>query len=302
MLNPSDPTRVYLTLSATLSFAFTLAFTLQGLYFVTVAKLDPLQLLLIGATLEGAAFLLEVPTGVVADVYSRRCSVILGCLCLGIAMVLVAAFPIFWALLLTQVVSAAGYTFLSGAQQAWLADLVGAVVGAGLNFGLQLYQNHGDVSKVNVGPVLLAAAAGGTGAWLGTAVASVGVSLAGQVALNSLGGAVVSYGAAKINNAANFQYVDPNKAAFYGGVFGGASTLVGEGLGGILPAGASALRGSALKGASGEGRSLLYGGSITSGTPSMGQTASRLGGLVGGVSSNITANTPNDYFSWPECK
>lgn len=95
MLNPSDPTRVYLTLSSVLSFAFTLAFTLQGLYFVTVAKLDPLQLLLIGATLEGAAFLLEVPTGVVADVYSRRCSVILGCLCLGIAMALVAAFPIF---------------------------------------------------------------------------------------------------------------------------------------------------------------------------------------------------------------
>ena len=112
-------------MSATLSFAFTLAFTLQGLYFVTVAKLNPLQLLLIGATLEGAAFLLEVPTGVVADVYSRRRSVILGCLCLGIAMALVAAFPTFCALLPTQVVSAAGYTFLSGAQQAWLADEVG---------------------------------------------------------------------------------------------------------------------------------------------------------------------------------
>lgn len=125
MLKPRDPTRVYLTLSAGLSFACTLAFTLQGLYFVTVARLDPLQLLLIGAALEGAAFLLEVPTGVVADVYSRRRSVILGCLCLGIAMALVAAFPTFWALVLTQVVSAAGYTFLSGAQQAWLADEVG---------------------------------------------------------------------------------------------------------------------------------------------------------------------------------
>ena len=125
MLKPSDPTRVYLTLSSVLSFAFTLAFTLQGLYFVTVAGLNPLQLLLIGAALEGAAFLLEVPTGVVADVYSRRRSVILGCLCLGVAMALVAAFPMFWALVLTQVVSAAGYTFLSGAQQAWLADEVG---------------------------------------------------------------------------------------------------------------------------------------------------------------------------------
>ncbi|OLV15806.1 MFS transporter [Deinococcus marmoris] len=125
MLKTSDPTRVYLALSAGLAFAFALAYTLQGLYFVTVAGLDPLQLLLIGAALEGAAFLLEVPTGVVADVYSRRRSVILGCLCLGVAMALVAAFPVFWALLLTQIVSAAGYTFLSGAQQAWLADEVG---------------------------------------------------------------------------------------------------------------------------------------------------------------------------------
>ncbi|GGO17649.1 hypothetical protein GCM10008949_00010 [Deinococcus humi] len=60
-----------------------------------------------------------------ADVYSRRRSVVLGCLCLGVSMLLVAAFPVFWALLLTQIVSAAGYTFLSGAQQAWLADEVG---------------------------------------------------------------------------------------------------------------------------------------------------------------------------------
>ena len=125
MLKTSDPTRIYLTLSAGLSFAFALAYTLQGLYFVTVAGLDPLQLLLIGAALEGAALVLEVPTGVVADVYSRRRSVILGCVCLGAAMALVAAFPVFWALLLIQIVSAAGYAFLSGAQQAWLADEVG---------------------------------------------------------------------------------------------------------------------------------------------------------------------------------
>ncbi len=125
MLKSKDPAQVYLALSAGLSLAFALAFTLQGLYFVVVAGLGPLQLLLIGAALEGAAFVLEVPTGVVADVYSRRRSVILGCLCLGLAMGSVAAFPVFWALLLTQIVFAAGYTLLSGAQQAWLADEVG---------------------------------------------------------------------------------------------------------------------------------------------------------------------------------
>ncbi|GGL96663.1 MFS transporter [Deinococcus aerophilus] len=125
MLKSKNPARVYLALSAGLSLAFALAFTLQGLYFVTVAELNPLQLLLIGAALEGAAFVLEIPTGVVADVHSRRRSVILGCVGLGAGMLLVGAFPVFWALLLAQVVSAAGYTLLSGAQQAWLADEVG---------------------------------------------------------------------------------------------------------------------------------------------------------------------------------
>ncbi len=132
MLKSKNPARVYLALSAGLSLAFALAFTLQGLYFVTVAGLNPLQLLLIGAALEGAAFLLEIPTGVVADVHSRRRSVVLGCLWLGAGMLLVGAFPVFWALLLAQVVSAAGYTLLSGAQQAWLADEVGEDRAAGL--------------------------------------------------------------------------------------------------------------------------------------------------------------------------
>lgn len=105
--------------------AFALAFTLQGLYFVQTVGLTPLQLLLIGAALEASAFLLEIPTGVVADVYSRRRSVILGFVCLGAAILLVASFPSFWPIFLSQVLSAAGYTFLSGAQQAWIADEVG---------------------------------------------------------------------------------------------------------------------------------------------------------------------------------
>lgn len=125
MSESNHPQRVYLAMEVGTALAFALAFTLQGLYFVQTVGLSPLQLLLVGAVLEAAAFLLEIPTGVVADVYSRRRSVIWGFLCLGVAIGLVAAFPSFWPILLTQVISAAGYTFLSGAQQAWLADEVG---------------------------------------------------------------------------------------------------------------------------------------------------------------------------------
>lgn len=125
MTESTHPRRVYLVMETVTALAFALAFTLQGLYFVQTVGLTPLQLLLIGAALEASAFLLEIPTGVVADVYSRRRSVVLGFLCLGAAVLLVASFPSFWPIFLAQFVSAAGYTFLSGAQQAWIADEVG---------------------------------------------------------------------------------------------------------------------------------------------------------------------------------
>ena len=38
----------------------------------------PLQLVLVGTTLELACFLFEIPTGIVADLYSRRLSVVIG--------------------------------------------------------------------------------------------------------------------------------------------------------------------------------------------------------------------------------
>lgn len=117
--------RTYLILETVLSLAFALAFTLQGLYFVQSAQLTPFQLLLVGAALEGAAFLLEAPTGVIADLYSRRLSVVLGCLFLGLGLLLVGLFPHFGVIVSAQIVSALGYTCLSGATEAWLADELG---------------------------------------------------------------------------------------------------------------------------------------------------------------------------------
>lgn len=121
----ADPKRVYVVTQFGFGLASALAWTLMGLYYVQNAGLEPFQLLLVGAVLEAACFLLEIPTGVIADVYSRRLSVILACLFLGLGMVMVAAFPQFWWLLAAMVVCAVGYTCLSGAFQAWLADEVG---------------------------------------------------------------------------------------------------------------------------------------------------------------------------------
>jgi MFS family permease len=117
--------RAYLTLISVQSLAFALLFSLQGLYFVQSAHLTPFQLLMVGAVLEGSAFLLEVPTGVIADVYSRRLSLVLGCLFPGLAALLIGCYPSFAVIAAAQIVSALGNTCLSGAQDAWLADELG---------------------------------------------------------------------------------------------------------------------------------------------------------------------------------
>ena len=119
------PESVYFILSGVSAFADATMWTVGTVYYVTAVGLNPLQLVLVGTVLETTYFLFEVPTGVVADTYSRRLSVIIGMLLLGAAFVLVGAAPLFLLVLFGQVISGIGYTFLSGATEAWLADEVG---------------------------------------------------------------------------------------------------------------------------------------------------------------------------------
>lgn len=107
------------------AFLFNLAFTVQAIYFILNADLDPLQLVLVGTVLEVSCFLFEIPTGIVADVYSRRLSVLIGFALWGLGFLIEGAFPFFWTILVSQVVMALGYAFNSGALEAWIAGEVG---------------------------------------------------------------------------------------------------------------------------------------------------------------------------------
>jgi DHA3 family tetracycline resistance protein-like MFS transporter len=75
--------------------------------------------------MEVTVFLFEVPTGIVADVYSRRLSIVVGTLVMGAAIVFVGAVPEAWAVIAAWSVWGFGYTFTSGATDAWLADEIG---------------------------------------------------------------------------------------------------------------------------------------------------------------------------------
>ena len=100
-------------------------FVASSLYQVTVAGLTPTQLVLVGTTLEISAFLFEIPTGIVADIYSRRLSIIIGYFLMGLGFLVEGFFPAFLPILLAQVIWGLGYTFTSGASQAWISDEIG---------------------------------------------------------------------------------------------------------------------------------------------------------------------------------
>lgn len=120
-----DAFRVYLIISGGSSLLFSLIFTLNLVYQAQVVGLTPLQLVLVGTTLEIFAFLFEIPTGIVADLYSRRLSVIIGYFLVGVGFVIEGSLPYFWAVLLNQVIWGIGITFTSGALEAWVVDEVG---------------------------------------------------------------------------------------------------------------------------------------------------------------------------------
>jgi DHA3 family tetracycline resistance protein-like MFS transporter len=97
----------------------------MAVYLVQELHLSPLELVLMGTTMEAAVFLFEVPTGVVADTYSRRLSLIIGYLGMGAAWVAVGLVSAPWLIITLWAVWGLAYTFTSGAEQAWITDEVG---------------------------------------------------------------------------------------------------------------------------------------------------------------------------------
>lgn len=104
---------------------FAVIVTVNLVYQATVVGLNPLQLVLVGALLEFVTFVFEVSTGIVADLYSRKLSVIIGVVLVGLGFMIEGSIPTFFSVLFASVVWGLGYTFISGAREAWIADEVG---------------------------------------------------------------------------------------------------------------------------------------------------------------------------------
>jgi len=140
-VNSKNPAFVYLVLRTGSGLFFTMLATTNLVYQVEVAHLDPLRLILVGTVLELTCFVFQVPTGLLADAYSRRWAVALGCGLIGAGFILEGAVPQFAAIAAAQVIWGIGATLSDGADDAWITDEVGGVAAARLFLrGSQLSQ------------------------------------------------------------------------------------------------------------------------------------------------------------------
>jgi MFS transporter, DHA3 family, tetracycline resistance protein len=96
-----------------------------ALYLVRDLELSPFELVLMGTAMEAAVFLFEIPTGVVADTYGRKLSLIIGFFGMGATWLLVGVASAPWVIVVLWAAWGLSYTFTSGAYQAWITDEVG---------------------------------------------------------------------------------------------------------------------------------------------------------------------------------
>ena len=123
-MRPAGPRTAWLVYRAGFGFGLYIGVTTFTLSLIERVDVGPLTLALVGTTLEVCYTLAEVPTGVLADRYGRKPSIVIGLVLIGVSFSLVAI-PHLAVVLVAQVFIAVGWTCLSGADVAWITDEVG---------------------------------------------------------------------------------------------------------------------------------------------------------------------------------
>ncbi len=118
----NQATTIYYIYCGVTALLFIMMKTVREIYRVDIAEFNAFQIVIVGTTLEITHLLFEVPTGIIADKYSRKLSIIIGLVLIGSAILLEGLLPIFLLILGTQLFLGIGDTFTSGADEAWIAD------------------------------------------------------------------------------------------------------------------------------------------------------------------------------------
>jgi DHA3 family tetracycline resistance protein-like MFS transporter len=102
------------------------AWVVVAVFLVRDLGLSPIELVLVGTVMEAAVFVSEVPTGAFADTFGRKRSIGLSLVLQGAAYALIGLATGFALVLVAWGLWGFGYTFMSGAYEAWITDEVGA--------------------------------------------------------------------------------------------------------------------------------------------------------------------------------
>src|SRR5438094_9426176 len=129
LATPATIQRTYLVLLLGNTLAASLIWGINTIFLLD-AGLSNLEAFAANAFFTAGMVLFEVPTGVVADTAGRRASYLLGTLTLAASTLLyVLLWRIeapFWAWAVVSILIGLGFTFFSGAVEAWLVDALSA--------------------------------------------------------------------------------------------------------------------------------------------------------------------------------
>ena len=122
--------RTYMVLSGLYTLAASVIWGVNTLFLLD-AGLSIGQVFVVNAVFSAGMVIFELPTGVVADTMGRRVSYLLSVVVLGVTTLLYLAMAQAGggvvALALVSALMGRGFTFYSGALEAWLVDALGAV-------------------------------------------------------------------------------------------------------------------------------------------------------------------------------
>src|SRR5947209_4160595 len=103
---------IYVFLSGMSSLSYSMIFTIELIYQAKVVGLNPLQLVLVGSVQQSVNFLLQAPTGILADMYSRRWVVVLGLFLVGTGYLIEGFIPVFVVVLAAAGIRGLGSTLV----------------------------------------------------------------------------------------------------------------------------------------------------------------------------------------------
>jgi DHA3 family tetracycline resistance protein-like MFS transporter len=101
---------------------FSTAWTIHTVFHIKNIHFGAFMVVFMGTLYELSIMLFEVPTGIVADLFSRRLSVAIGWFVVGIAFFIQGVWPVASVVIVAQIILGIGDTFVSGAHDAWVAD------------------------------------------------------------------------------------------------------------------------------------------------------------------------------------